>query len=232
MILQNTSLCAIVRDEEINPAGGIVDFVRSIVPFVEEAIIVDTGSKDVTREILLDLVEKNPNLKIFDKKWQGYADARNYSLERASQEYILVLDADERLTREDLTKLSAKIKENHQATFFNLGILNILTTGELSTGSLWCGVDPRRLLKLRTGLRYETSLGRYESIGYDKEEEYGNPVETEVMIKHFLPDVGALREKQTGWYESENLNLVSPSEVPSFPKWKALNPQRKNYVFG
>ena len=49
-VLPNTSLCAIVRDEMMNPAGGIADFVDSTVPFVEQAVIVDTGSLDGTRQ--------------------------------------------------------------------------------------------------------------------------------------------------------------------------------------
>ena len=44
--LPNTSLCAIVRDEVINPAGEIADFLETILPFVEEAVVVDTGSID------------------------------------------------------------------------------------------------------------------------------------------------------------------------------------------
>nr|MBP7708770.1 hypothetical protein [Candidatus Pacearchaeota archaeon] len=52
-ILPDTSLCAIVRDEIINPAqlpgkSGIRSFVESHVPYVEQAVIVDTGSVDGT----------------------------------------------------------------------------------------------------------------------------------------------------------------------------------------
>ena len=33
IVLPDTSLCAIVRDEKMNPAGGVVDFVDSTMPF-------------------------------------------------------------------------------------------------------------------------------------------------------------------------------------------------------
>lgn len=52
LVLPNTSLCSIVRDELMNPAGGIKDFMECIVPYVERAVIVDTGSLDGTREVL------------------------------------------------------------------------------------------------------------------------------------------------------------------------------------
>ena len=44
IVLNNVTLVAIVRDEMINPAGGIEDFVNLAVPFVEKAVIVYTRS--------------------------------------------------------------------------------------------------------------------------------------------------------------------------------------------
>ena len=99
IILEDVSLCAIVRDEKMNPAGGIQRFIESHVPFVEEAVIVDTGSKDGTREILEELESRYSNLRIFDHPFDGYGPSRNYSLEKANCKYVLVLDADELLTQ-------------------------------------------------------------------------------------------------------------------------------------
>jgi len=102
--LEDTCLCAIVRDEKINPAGGILDFVESTVPHVDRAVIVDTGSVDGTREILEECEGRYSNLKIYDKKFRGFSDARNYSLKKgkgSNAKYCFVLDADERLTDED-----------------------------------------------------------------------------------------------------------------------------------
>src|SRR3989338_11169897 len=80
IILPNTALCAIVRDELMNPAGGIENFVRLNVPHVEEAVIVDTGSVDGTREKLEELREQYPHMKVFDHPFDGFANSRNYSL--------------------------------------------------------------------------------------------------------------------------------------------------------
>lgn len=59
--------------------------------FVDEIIIVDTGSTDNTKDIALEFTDK-----IYDFKWcSDFSKARNYSIEKASNDWILVLDADE-----------------------------------------------------------------------------------------------------------------------------------------
>ncbi len=67
-ILPETSLCAIVRAEMMNPSGGIVNFLESTVPFVEEAIIVDTESIDGTRDALEKFKRKFSNLRVYITK--------------------------------------------------------------------------------------------------------------------------------------------------------------------
>jgi glycosyltransferase involved in cell wall biosynthesis len=83
------SLCLIVRDE----ADCIGDCLKSAVPYVDETIVVDTGSSDETPEIATQL-----GAKVFHHPWEmDFAKARNFSLEKACGEWILYLDADERL---------------------------------------------------------------------------------------------------------------------------------------
>ncbi|AWX58575.1 glycosyltransferase family 2 protein [Brevibacillus brevis] len=60
---------------------------------VDEIILVDTGSTDNTKQIAIEC-----GAKVYDFPWTGsFADARNYSLEQATGDWILVLDADEYL---------------------------------------------------------------------------------------------------------------------------------------
>ena len=103
--LPDTSLCAIVRDEIVNPEGGIVDFGDSTVPFVEKAVILDTGSVDGTYETLLGLSELYPHLHVFQHGFEGYGPSRNRALKKIDTELVLVLDADERLTEDDFRTL-------------------------------------------------------------------------------------------------------------------------------
>lgn len=88
----SVSLCMIVRDEEaFLPA--CLDAAR---PFVDEICIVDTGSTDQTVAIA-----EAHGARVQSITWpDSFAEARNVSLEMASGDWILVLDADEVLRPE------------------------------------------------------------------------------------------------------------------------------------
>lgn len=84
------SLCMIVKNEEEN----LKVCLSKIVDFVEEIIIIDTGSTDNTKNIALEFTDK-----IYDFKWcEDFSKARNFSISKASKDWILVLDADEFIT--------------------------------------------------------------------------------------------------------------------------------------
>lgn len=112
------SLCTIVKNEENNHAGGIADFLDESLPFVNEAIIVDTGSRDRTRAVLESYSRRVPNLRVFDARWQGFAHARNYSLDQARSDWILILDADERLTIDEYLKINYLIQTQDVDGFY------------------------------------------------------------------------------------------------------------------
>jgi hypothetical protein len=87
------SLCMIVKDEE-EMLPGCLEAVR---PFVDELIVVDTGSTDRTVEIAASF-----GARVLHFPWNGsFADARNVSLEAATGDWVMYLDADEHLVPED-----------------------------------------------------------------------------------------------------------------------------------
>jgi hypothetical protein len=97
------SLCMIARDEEA-VIGRALSSVREA---VSEMIVVDTGSKDRTREIALE-----KGATVFDFPWcDDFAAARNFALSKATGEWILVLDADEALSPADAMRLSPIVQE-------------------------------------------------------------------------------------------------------------------------
>ncbi len=83
------SLCMIVRDEEeLLPAC-----LASVAGVVDELIVVDTGSVDGTRE-----VARRAGALVVDRPWDDdFAAPRNEALRHATGDWVLQLDADERL---------------------------------------------------------------------------------------------------------------------------------------
>jgi glycosyltransferase involved in cell wall biosynthesis len=93
------SAALIVRNEE----RFIEDCLRSLVDRVDEIIIVDTGSTDRTLDIARDF-----GARIHHHPWTGdFSAARNASIEAAKSEWILYIDADERLVAFDRATLDA-----------------------------------------------------------------------------------------------------------------------------
>ena len=89
MLHPRISVCMIVKNEEINLAACL----RSVLPIAFEIIIVDTGSTDRTIGIA-----EHFGAKVLKTKWKNdFSHARNISLQAASGEWIVQVDADEQL---------------------------------------------------------------------------------------------------------------------------------------
>lgn len=90
---KSISMCMIVKNEE----NILEQCLQKVHRYVDEIIIVDTGSTDNTVQIAKKYTDK-----IYSFVWNDdYSAARNYSLSKASCDYILVLDADELIINED-----------------------------------------------------------------------------------------------------------------------------------
>ncbi|GAB4345148.1 MAG: hypothetical protein Kow0099_25180 [Candidatus Abyssubacteria bacterium] len=97
------SLCMIVKNEQ----EQLPLLLDRIAGTVDELVIVDTGSSDNTRAIA-----ERFGARVYEFDWiNDFAAARNYCLEKATHEWILVLDADEMVSDPDcaaLRKLTRK----------------------------------------------------------------------------------------------------------------------------
>lgn len=230
-VLPDTSLCAIARDEKENPAGGIIDFVESTVPFVEAAVIVDTGSLDGTRELLEELESQYPNLTIFDKPFRDYASSRNHALSKVKTKRALVLDADERLTAEDFSRL-IKIMEERPAMGYKF---KYTCVGIKRTGIEKKATCSPRLFEVLEQMHYKnTEEGWAEQlyVGNDRADSLKHfmaPID--IRIKHFYPSELSYSKKLNDWYGVVVMEgrQLAPSQVASFSEWKEFNPKRNRY---
>lgn len=96
------SVCIIGKNEEKN----IEKCLEPLTHYPFEIIYVDTGSTDRTKELAAKYTDK-----IYDFEWIGdFSAARNFSLSKASHNYVLVLDCDEYLIELDWEGLNEAIE--------------------------------------------------------------------------------------------------------------------------
>ena len=89
------SLCMIVRDEEQRLSSCL----NSVKDCVDNVVIVDTGSIDCTVEIAQTFNEQLPT-QVHHFTWcNDFSAARNAALNKVTGDWVLVLDADERLVK-------------------------------------------------------------------------------------------------------------------------------------
>ena len=105
---ETLSLCMIVKNEERN----LVRCLSSVKSAVDEIIVVDTGSTDRTKELAAAF-----GAKVFDFDWdEDFSSARNFSLSRATGDWILVIDADETVSSRDHETIRDFIKKSPAGT--------------------------------------------------------------------------------------------------------------------
>ncbi|WCB91362.1 beta-1,4-glycosyltransferase [Baekduia alba] len=84
---QTVSLCMIVKDEEAMLPRSLA----AVAAFVDELIVVDTGSSDRTVEIA-----ESFGATVLHHEWDGdFSAARNVGLDAATSDWLMYLDADE-----------------------------------------------------------------------------------------------------------------------------------------
>src|SRR4029450_3381696 len=92
--------CLITKDEEFHLPAALAS-----VAFADEIIVVDSHSKDRTRDIArafrpirMDGVEPAP--RVIERDWPGHVEQKNFAIEQATHDWVLCLDADERISPE------------------------------------------------------------------------------------------------------------------------------------
>jgi len=92
MIMEKISTIIITLNEEEN----IKECLESV-KWTDEIIVIDSGSIDKTLKICKNF---KPRIKLFHRKWNGYSQQKNFGIKKTEHQWILSLDADERITPE------------------------------------------------------------------------------------------------------------------------------------
>lgn len=183
------SLAMIVRDEE----AVLEECLRSVEGICDEVVIADTGSTDHTREIALAF-----GARVIDVPWHDdFSEARNASLAAARGDWVLVLDADERL---DGTRAAfERVHAARRVVALNVAIVNELDGGQEDIHSAI------RAFRRLPGVKYERRLHEQVLQSIVNAAPKGQIAVAPFRIRH----VGYLRERVRSKGKGErNVNLA------------------------
>ena len=123
-VLPMLSLVMIVKDEEKHLPGCL----KSAAPWVDEIVVIDTGSTDLTVEIA-----ESFGARVYHHPWQNdFSLHRNQSLSYARGKWLLVLDADEELDQETAGQLK-DLMQNREILGYRFKVDDVLPGGGIST---------------------------------------------------------------------------------------------------
>ncbi|HWI37155.1 MAG TPA: glycosyltransferase family 2 protein [Burkholderiales bacterium] len=74
-------------------AAATLDACLESLAFADEIVVVDSGSTDATVEIA-----RQRNARVVQKEWLGFGRQKQYAVEQAKHDWVLCLDADERVS--------------------------------------------------------------------------------------------------------------------------------------
>lgn len=157
--IPRVSLCMIIKDEERHLAECIL----SCRPLVSQIVVVDTGSKDRSVQI----AELFGGMVLHYKWCNDFSAARNYGIAAATGDWILIMDADERLSLRDYD-LFCRVLNQADCCAFTITTRNycaerggdgfVALDGaypEEEAGIGWTGSDKIRLFPNGYGIRFE-----------------------------------------------------------------------------
>jgi|GEM_PF-5327016 len=105
------SACLIAKDEEAHIAGCIA----SLHGLADEVVVLDTGSSDRTVE-----VAREHGARVEQAGWDGFAQARNRSLDLCNGDWILLIDADERAENDNADEVRQALSDDERAIAYRV----------------------------------------------------------------------------------------------------------------
>jgi glycosyltransferase involved in cell wall biosynthesis len=108
--MESIAAIVITKDEERNIAACL-----ECLKWVDEMIVVDAESSDRTVELA-----KAYTPKVFVRVWPGYGPQKNFAMTHATTDWILIVDADERVSNELRGEIEAVLKESGPAVAYRI----------------------------------------------------------------------------------------------------------------
>lgn len=164
------SLVMIVKNEE----EVLHECLSSAKDFVDEIVIVDTGSTDRTKEIAMEFTDK-----VYDFEWiDDFSAARNFAFTKATKDYIFWLDADDIILKEDQEKLK-KLKEELTYDVDVVSMLYHIAFDEYDNPTF--SYRRNRLVKRERNFQWKGAVHEYLEVG-------GRVIESDIAVRHRKKD--------------------------------------------
>lgn len=189
------SLCIITKDEE----KFLPDCLKNAEPYVDEIVVVDTGSSDRTVEIA-----KSFGARIFRTEWRDdFSYVKNKAIAYAKGDWILFLDADEVVDKKNMMRIRDLVEKADSAGDRRKKIvayaLNQINYTNETNFFGWQPCPPEndksrgakgyyvtsmiRLFRNRHGFKFRYMI--HESILESIKEKGGRIVKTDIPIHHY-----------------------------------------------
>ena len=178
------SLCMIVKNEEKHLANCL----NSVLAYVDEVIIVDTGSIDHTTDILREAQQnfkqkKGGRFVILHQPWDNsFSKARNHGIEMARGDFIFQIDADEEVERATAPLLMECSRRMKYEDLTSIGAVFFELQNVLRDGSKTMILHPH--LFRREGLSTGT-LFHFEGRVHNKPIYEGEALQCPMKIFHY-----------------------------------------------
>ncbi|MCX7913980.1 MAG: glycosyltransferase family 2 protein [Thermodesulfovibrionales bacterium] len=138
------SVAIITKDEEKRLPACLES-----VSFADEIVVVDSGSIDRTVDIA-----RSFGCKVFIEEWKGYGSQKNSAIQKCTNEWVLVLDADERVPSYTKELIFESLK-NPRASAYSFKMKHYINNRWLKHGGNWPDWHIRLINKNRGKFRGE-----------------------------------------------------------------------------
>ncbi|WP_461532683.1 glycosyltransferase family 2 protein [Sinomicrobium sp.] len=138
----------------IIPTLNEEDFVERAIQsatFADEILVIDSFSKDRTLEIV-----KKYSATVYQRKFDNFSRQKNYAIDRASNEWIFILDADEVIVPKLQEEIISKIEKESSYKAYEVGAVRMFMGRKMKYGT--AQNDTKTLLFKKSHCRFGNKL--------------------------------------------------------------------------
>lgn len=208
------SICIITKNE----AHKLERCLKALQPYNFEIVVVDTGSTDNTKEMALQYTNS-----LYDFPWcDDFAAAKNYAVQKAKNDTVLVIDSDEYLQELNLNELWKMVK-SHPNDVGRIQRINILNrNGETNRMKEWVNrIFNRRLFHYSRRIHEQLVPGSV--FEQDSEQNTSQELENKIVYSTYLTNIKLEHDGYNG--SEEERRKKAQRNIILLKKELDLNPE-------